>query len=971
MRIYCFCLCRRYYCVTVQEDSSNGVYSDIASFTIDKGEHWNNSSLANKYLHVTADKPVSALTSYDQSYFVPSADGLWTGTEFYTYANDIGAWPEDLTVIAYDDNTAVNIKDSDSHVTIWSGTLDSGQAHVEQYPNGADKYFTITTDKTAAVSVQPWKSMTSNYLQGVFVPDRDGTGIGMDLIGSTQTGGYLNILAYTDGTNVNLYNSETNVWQASYTLDMGEMVNANPGNGLWRITSDEAVSVYSGWGSNPIANFVPLAFNQYLISLTKVDDVNDLDCVGPGNDITYTICWEMPDDLTLEDAEIVDYLPEGVTCPSGYWSTDPNTGMPCWIDDLGYDPNTHTYTWDLGTIEPDDANCVSLTVKVNERAVPGMLLHNVAELVSGGVVWAHAYEETLVCCWDTVDPNIIYVDKEASGSNNGTSWDDAYVDLQDGFYRAANSNCAVGGFSVHVAQGTYSPGYDAADTFGIPDGTKVIGGYKTGGGDWNPDRYETILTGVADPNSVNNDAVVTMGADTLLGGFTVTGSADYGVYGDGSDFSIRNCKIESNEEYGVYALDGNVTIAWCSVTNNGFSGIEHAGESNTLTVENSQIKQNDQHGIFTDGSIPTVKNSIISSNAASGDIYYGIRIINPADDPTLHNNTIVYNAIEGISLVDNEDSGGDPNDKDWPDIQNCIVYFNNDGGSQMAGMVSDDVASYSCIQDCNNLNNNINVAPGFAYTIDPNGIMPDPNNLHLAYDSVCIDAENPNLITDPDAMDFDGEDREYGSSVDIGADEVYSCDEPLSEDDVYNPLDWNADGILNYEEFEYFSLAWLSHDPEDPAASDPNDPAYDPDLGDPNEWDARCNLDSSGTSQYEIDLADLAEFIDNGSWLWTACWKQSRMDRYEDMAEAMEMGGSESMMMPMSMESFAVGAVESEPESADLTEEQLVKLVKGIYSIMSSLDESFQTDDLTQEEVDRFIDFFGAILLDLKEEYLE
>ncbi len=75
-------------------------------------------------------------------------------------------------------------------------------------------------------------------------------------------------------------------------------------------------------------------------------------------------------------------------------------------------------------------------------------------------------------------------------------------------------------------------------------------------------------------------------------------------------------------------------------------------------------------------------------------------------------------------------------------------------------------------------------------------------------------------------------------------------------------------------------------------------------------------------------------------------------------------------MMPMSM-GLAMSEPEPEPESAELTEEQLVELVKGIYSIMSSLDESFQQNDLTAGELDEYMDFFESILLGLQEKYLE
>lgn len=242
--------------VTV-EDTDTGTI--IATFTLNKGQHWRTETLSQKWLHITANHPVSALTCYDQGYLVPSANGRWSGTEFYTYVSDIQNWPEDLTVISYNDDTMVTIRDSDTGSLVWSGELDEGQAHVESFPSGANRFFTITSSKSVTVAVQPWVAMTSNYHQGLYIGDSTGTRLGTDLIGTTLNGGYLYILAYHDNTNVVIYNSRTGEFVKSYTLNDGEYVEANPGNGLWRIMSNYPVSAYSGWGQWN-AEFAPIEF---------------------------------------------------------------------------------------------------------------------------------------------------------------------------------------------------------------------------------------------------------------------------------------------------------------------------------------------------------------------------------------------------------------------------------------------------------------------------------------------------------------------------------------------------------------------------------------------------------------------------------------------------------------------------------------------------------------------------------------
>ncbi len=54
----------------------------------------------------------------------------------------------------------------------------------------------------------------------------------------------------------------------------------------------------------------------------------------------------------------------------------------------------------------------------------------------------------------------VYVDDSASGTNDGSSWCDAYVYLQDALAAAAASGGAV--TEIRVARGTYTPDRDAA-----------------------------------------------------------------------------------------------------------------------------------------------------------------------------------------------------------------------------------------------------------------------------------------------------------------------------------------------------------------------------------------------------------------------------------------------------------------------------------------------------------------------------
>ncbi|MDR0373523.1 MAG: hypothetical protein LBI79_08220 [Nitrososphaerota archaeon] len=232
--------------------------------TLNKGEHWAHAGLASTWITVLASSDVSALTCYDQSYYVPSTNKLWSGVEFYTYVGNTVNWPHDLTVIsAYDDNY-VKIYDSDTNAIIWEGVLQKDEFYVQRYPSGANKFVTINCDKVSVVSVQPWVSQTTNYHQGTYVPDVKGSGIGREFYATSLTGGYVYILGYTDNTKVSIYNLQTGDHIRDYVVDKDKYVNINPGNGIWKVVSNNAISIYSGFGEAN-AGFAPVEFGEAVI----------------------------------------------------------------------------------------------------------------------------------------------------------------------------------------------------------------------------------------------------------------------------------------------------------------------------------------------------------------------------------------------------------------------------------------------------------------------------------------------------------------------------------------------------------------------------------------------------------------------------------------------------------------------------------------------------------------------------------
>lgn len=160
----------------------------------------------------------------------------------------------------------------------------------------------------------------------------------------------------------------------------------------------------------------------------------------------------------------------------------------------------------------------------------------------------------------------IYVDHTATGNNDGSSWVNAYTDLQDALAVAAN----IPG-KIHVAQGTYLPdggNGDRAISFDLPSDCVVLAGYPSGGDieeNRNPESYPVILSGdIGLPNNDSDNSyhvITTTGVTGLVvDGLTISngnanGTGDDqnagGWYNDGktseSSPSIINCIFVNNK----------------------------------------------------------------------------------------------------------------------------------------------------------------------------------------------------------------------------------------------------------------------------------------------------------------------------------------------------------------------------------------------------------------------------------------
>ncbi len=150
---------------------------------------------------------------------------------------------------------------------------------------------------------------------------------------------------------------------------------------------------------------------------------------------------------------------------------------------------------------------------------------------------------------DACDPDgVWFVKQDAAGLNDGTSWEHAFTDLQDGL-DAANP-----GDAVWVAAGAYGPppaSWPSASTFQLVNSVAVYGGFQgteSSLDERNPDPATNGTTLRGDLGSkVVYHVVCGSGTDAtaVLDGFAIT-AGEQGMYNEDGSPTVVNCLFAEN-----------------------------------------------------------------------------------------------------------------------------------------------------------------------------------------------------------------------------------------------------------------------------------------------------------------------------------------------------------------------------------------------------------------------------------------
>lgn len=203
----------------------------------------------------------------------------------------------------------------------------------------------------------------------------------------------------------------------------------------------------------------------------------------------------------------------------------------------------------------------------------------------------------------------IYVDLNATGANNGSSWIDAYTNLQTALAAAG------AGDEIWVSQGTYYADLlDETISFELDSIDGIYGGFDAAGMPMNycdadPMAFPTILSGEINNPSLKSDnteriiLVHPSAFPMVIDGFTIVdgyadgggarsqGAAIHCVGGGGGPLSIRRCTITGNhaddDGGGIYAGVNSYLLLESACSMGNYMNLNDASRGGAMFLDNA------------------------------------------------------------------------------------------------------------------------------------------------------------------------------------------------------------------------------------------------------------------------------------------------------------------------------------------------------------------------------------------------
>ena len=253
----------------------------LYSGLLDRGEHFEAPQTPyNKFLQVTASKPVSALSYGDQDYYVPADNGRFSGTQFFGYSANIGNWTNSITITSYHDDNSVIALNSTTGDTLVSDTLNQGQ--VITHPVNDPTYWEVTSTKTVTTANIPYAGWGGSYLYMTRAMDETGVGSGR-LFYVPAISSSIDVFSFADNNDIEIVHLGENTdypydpasLDTVFNGQLNESESFNftslPGNHVYKITGSSDISVLQSNGGFG-ADFMPLSFAQELPDLAISED---------------------------------------------------------------------------------------------------------------------------------------------------------------------------------------------------------------------------------------------------------------------------------------------------------------------------------------------------------------------------------------------------------------------------------------------------------------------------------------------------------------------------------------------------------------------------------------------------------------------------------------------------------------------------------------------------------------------------